>query len=92
MDARLVWNALPGGLDEAIPMDNEEEKGGNNVCKGLQMYVAEEKMISVLRTDKRHKMSKEIAASDLLHDFKDLDEKAAMDFVEKYWDSEEVNR
>ena len=92
MDARLVWNALPGGLDEAIPMDNEEEKGGNNVCKGLQMYVDEEKMISMIQVDKSHEFSKEIVVSDILRWFKDLDEKAAKDFVEKYWDSEEVNR
>ena len=62
------------------------------MCKGLQMYVDEENMITVLRTVKLHNTTKEFSLSDLLKLFKDLDEKAAKEFVEKDWDSEEVNR
>ncbi|MBQ1493261.1 MAG: hypothetical protein IIZ39_15010 [Blautia sp.] len=61
------------------------------MCKGLQMYVDEREMIASLRTGKKYGVSKEKLVGDFLQDYEDLDEKAAKDFVEKYWDSEEVN-
>ena len=42
-------------------------------------------MINTMRVDKFHGYSKETVVSDMLHFFKDLDEKAAKEFVEKYW-------
>ena len=72
-------------------MESGEKKGEGNVCKGLQMYVDEQKMIASLRTGKKYGVSKEKLVGDFLQDYEDLDEKAAKDFVEKYWDSEEVN-
>ena len=61
------------------------------MCKGLQLYVDEEKMITVIRLDKQHNFSKAVVLNDLMNNFKDLDEDGAKEVVEKFWDSEEVN-
>ena len=74
-----------------LPVKAGEEEGGNNGCKGLQLYVDEEKMITVIRLDKQHNFSKAVVLNDLMNNFKDLDEDGAKEVVEKFWDSEEVN-
>ena len=89
-----TWNALLDMTDSRsffLPAKPREEEGGNNVCKGLQLWGEEREMITTIRVGKDHGFSKEIVVADLVRYFKDLDEKGAKEVVEKFWDSKEVN-
>ena len=70
---------------------DEVEEGGNDVCKGLELYVREKNMETAVMLLKDLGHSADYAAAYLQEEFGDSDGISPMDFIASHWDNPKIS-